>query len=290
MTSALDDKDLQMFRVGLREAGYVEGRDVVIEWRSANGDYALLPKMAADLVDRRVEVIVVETTRATQILKRTTTTIPIVMAAVGDPVRSGLVASLAHPGGNVTGLTLLAAELGAKRLELLKQALPRVNRVAVLWNPDTPWHRKANADLEAASAALSLKLSFVGARAPDDFEAAFSEIRRASAEALYMTDDGIFFAHRAPLLSLIAKAKLPASYSDKQFVYEGALMSYGPNLGDMYRRAAGYVDRILKGARPPELPISQPEKFELVVNMKTAKTLGVLIPEPILARADEVIH
>ena len=290
LITPIEDKDLQMFRQGLQEAGYVEGRDVVIDWRSANGDFARIPELAADLVKRKVDVIVVETTLATMVLKRATSTIPIVMAVVADPVRSGLVTSLAHPGGNVTGLTLMAADLGAKRLELLKQAIPRLTRVAVLWNPDTPWHPQANADLKAAAPALALKLSFVGARTPDEFGPAFSAISRTHAQGLYLMDDGIFFVHRTKLLNLVSKARLPVSYSDKTFVYEGALMSYGSNVGDMYRRSAGYVNKILKGAKPSDLPIEQPVKFELVFNLKTAKALGLVIPQSLLARADEVVR
>jgi len=290
LVASIEDKDVQMFRDGLRDAGYVEGRDLVIDWRSANGDYDRFPELIADLVKRKVDVIVVETTLATTLLKRATSTIPIVMAVVGDPLRSGLVTSLAHPGGNVTGLSLMAAELDAKRLQLFKEAIPRLTRVAVLWNPDTPWHPKAIADLKAAAPALSLKLSLVGARTPDEFSPAFSEISRTHAQGLYLMDDGIFFAHRTTLLNLMSKARLPTSYSDKQLVVEGALMSYGPSLGDIYRRSAGYVDKILKGAKPGDLPIEQPTKFEFVVNLKTAKALGITIPQSILLRADEVIR
>ena len=290
LTSSPEDKDVQMLREGLREAGYAEGRDVVIDWRSANGDYAQIPALVADLVKRKVDVIVVETTLATRELKRATSTIPIVMAAVADPVGSGLVTSLAHPGGNITGLTMMAAELGAKRLQLLKEAIPRLTRVAVLWNPDTSWHPKAIADLKVAAPVLSLKLSFVGARTPDEFSPAFSEISRTHAQGLYLLEDGIFFANRTTLLKLVSKARLPTSYLDRTFVYEGGLMAYGPNIGDLYRRSAGYVAKILKGAKPADLPVEQPKKFELVVNLKTAKALGITIPQSILVRADEVIR
>jgi len=289
LTSSTGDKDVQVLRQGLREAGYAEGRDVVIEWRSANGDYARIPALVADLVKRKVDVIVVETTLATRVLKRATSTIPIVMATVADPVGSGLVTSLAHPGGNVTGLSLMAVELGAKRLQLLKEAIPRLAHVAVLWNPDTPFHPKAIADLKAAAPALSLKLSLVGARTPDEYGSAFSEISRTHAQGLYLMDDAIFSSHKTTLLNLASKARLPTSYSERPFVVEGGLMSYGTNFGDMYRRSAGYVDKILKGAKPGDLPIQQPTKFELVVNLKTAKALGITIPQSILARADEVI-
>ena len=289
IVTPIGDKDVQMFRQGLRDAGYAEGRDVAIEWRSANGDYARIPQLAADLVQRKVDVIVVETTRAADVAKRLTSTIPLVMALVADPVGSSLVASLAHPGGNVTGLSLMSAELGAKRLQLLKETIPRLIRVAVLWNPGTPFHPKAITDLKAAAPSLSLELSFVSARTPDEFSPAFSEISRLRAQGLYLIDDSIFYTHRMTLLALMSRARLPSSYSDRQFVDEGALMSYGPNLGDMYRRSARYVDKILKGAKPGDLPIEQPTKFELVVNLKTAKALGITIPESILLSADAVI-
>ncbi len=290
LTSSTEDKDVQLFREGLRDAGYAEGRDMVIEWRSANGDYARIPELVADLVKRNVDVIVVESTRATVLLKRATSTIPIVMASVADPLGSGLVTSLAHPGGNVTGLSLMQAELSAKRLQLLKEAIPRLTRVAVLWNPATPWHPKAIAELRGSAPALSLKLSFVGARTPDEFIPAFSEIRRMRAQGLYLMDDGIFYTHRTMLLNLASKARLPTSCSGRQFVDEGGLMSYAPNFGDLYRRSAGYVDKILKGAKPGDLPIEQPNKFEFVINLKTAKALGIKIPQSILLRADEVIR
>jgi putative ABC transport system substrate-binding protein len=278
-----------MFRQGMQEAGYVEGRDVVIEWRSANGDYARIPELIADLVEHNVDVIVVETTLAAKALVRTTSAIPIVMAVVGDPVRSGLVTSLAHPGGNVTGHTMMAAELGAKRLQLLKEAVPGISRVAVLWNPDTPFHPQANADLKSAAPALSLKLSFVTARTSDEFGPAFAEMSRAGAQGLYVSDDATFTVHRTALLELVSKARLPASYSEKWFVHEGGLMSYGPNLGDLYRRSAGFVDKILNGTKPSDLPIEQPIEFELAVNLKTAKQLGIMIPETIRLLANELI-
>jgi putative ABC transport system substrate-binding protein len=215
---------------------------VVIEWRFANGDFTRVPELVADLVQRKVDVIVVQSTPATEVAKRATSTIPIVMAFVADPVGSGLVTNLAHPGGNVTGLSLMSAELGAKRLQLLKQTIPRLTRVAVLWNPDTPWHPKAIADLKAAAPALSLKLSFVPARTPDEFSPAFSEISRMHAQGVYLMDDAMFSAHRTTLLNLASKARLPTSGSNGQLAAEGGLMSYGHNLGAIFRRSAGYVD------------------------------------------------
>ena len=287
---SLEGNEEQQFRQGLLDAGYVEGRDVVIEWRSANGDYARVPELVADLIQRKVEVIVVTTTPAAQAVKRATSTIPIVMALVADPVGSGLVASLAHPGGNVTGLSMMLTDLTAKRLQLLKEAIPRVARVAVLWNPAMPWHPKAVADLKAAAPSLAIELSFVSATTPEDFGRAFSAVSRAHAQALYVLDAPLFFAHRTTLLKLASRARLPAIYSERSWGDEGGLMSYGANYLDLYRRSAAYVDKILKGAKPADLPIEQPTKFELVVNLKTAKALGLTIPESVLLQADEVIR
>ncbi len=284
-----ESKEAQAFLQGLLDAGYSEGRDVVIEWRTARGDYALLPELAEDLVQRKVDVIVVQSTPAAQAAKRATSTIPIVMATVADPVGSGLVANLAHPGGNVTGLSTMVVELGAKRLQLLKEALPRVARVAVLWNPATAFHPKAAEDLKAVAPSLSIELNFVAARTPEELDQAFSAVSRAHAQALYVIDDALFVNRRAMLVKAASKARLPSIYGFRLSVDEGGLMSYGPNYADEIRRSAGYVDKILKGANPGDLPIEQPTKFELVVNLKTAKALGITIPESILLRADEVI-
>ena len=285
-----EDKEVQEFRQGLRDAGYGEGRDVVIEWRSANGDYNRIPQLAADLVESKVDVVVADSTLAAQALKRVTSTIPIVMARVADPVGSGLVASLVHPGGNVSGLSLMLPEISSKRLELLKEMIPRLTRVAVLWNPATPWHPKVIEDLKAAAPSLAIELSFVSVRTPEQFDPAFSAVSRAHAQALYLIEDGLFEIHRPTLAKLAYKARLPTIYGNRAFVDEGGLMSYGPSAGDLFRRSAGYVDKILKGAKPAELPIEQPTKFELAVNLKTARALGLTIPESILLRADEVIR
>jgi putative ABC transport system substrate-binding protein len=282
--------EAQAFREGLRDAGYSEGRDVIIEWRSANGDYDWIPELAADLVQRKVDVIVVDSTNAARAAKRATSIIPIVMASVADPVGSGLVASLAHPGGNVTGLSIMLAELSAKRLQLLKEAVPRLTRVAVLWNPATPWHPKVIEELKAMAPAVSVKLSFVSVQSPDEFDQAFSSVSRTHAQALFVIEDAFFYSHRTRLLKLASKARLPASWGQRASADAGALMSYGPNLGDMFRRSAGYVDKIFKGAKPDDLPIERPTKFELVVNIKTAKALGITIPESILLQADEIIR
>jgi putative ABC transport system substrate-binding protein len=284
-----DSDEAQQFRQGLRDAGYTEGRDVAIEWRSANGDYDRIPELVADLVQRKVDVIVVDTTLAARAVKRATSTIPIVMAIVADPVGSGLVTRLAHPGGNVTGLSQMMPELGAKRLQLLKETIPRVARVAVLWNPDTPFHTKAVEDLKAAAPSLSIVLIFVSARTPEEIGPAFSAVGRAHPQALYVISDPFFLVHRTTLLELVSKARLPVIYGARQFVAAGGLMSYGTDMGDLFRRSAGYVDKILKGAKPGDLPIEQPTKFEFVVNLRTAKALGITFPQSILLRADEVI-
>ena len=284
-----ESDEVQQFRQGLRDAGYIEGRDVVIEWRSVDGDYARLPELAADLVQRKVDVIVAESTPGTWAVKRATSTIPIVMVAVANPIESGLVASFAHPGGNLTGLSNMAIELSARRLQLLKKTIPRLTRVAALWNPDTPYPKVID-DLKAAAPSLSIELNFVSARTPEEFGPAFSAVSRAHAQALYLVSDVLFFSHRMTLVELVSKAKLPAMYWQRNFTDEGGLMSYGPNLGDLARRSAGYVDKILKGAKPGDLPIEQPTKFEFVVNLKTARALGLTIPESVLLEADEVIR
>jgi putative ABC transport system substrate-binding protein len=212
------------------------------------------------------------------------------MASIGDPVGSGLVTSLAHPGGNVTGLSIMMTDLSAKRLQLLKEAIPRVARVAVLWNPDTPPHTKAMQELKAAAPSLSIDLNFVNARTPEEIRAAFSAISRARAQVLYVMDDSLYFAKRTTILKLASKARLPTVSGNREFADEGGLISYGPSFGDLWRRSAGYVDKILKGAKASELPIEQPTQYLLVVNLRTAKALGITIPESILTRADDVLR
>jgi putative ABC transport system substrate-binding protein len=284
-----EGNEVQQFREGLRDAGYTEGRDVVVEWRSVDGNFARVPELAADLVQRKVDVIVVDSTTGAQAVKRATSTIPIVMIAVADPVTAGLVTSFAHPGGNLTGLSNVATELNAKRLQLLKKAIPRLSRVAALWNPDTPYPKMIE-ELKAVAPSLSIELNFVSARTSAEFGPAFSTIARARAQALYLVGDPLFFSHRRTLVQLASKGKLPAIYWQRNFIDEGGLMSYGPNLGDLTRRSVGYVDKILKGANPSDLPIELPTKFEFVVNLKTARALKLAIPESVLLEADEVIR
>jgi putative ABC transport system substrate-binding protein len=285
-----ESEEAQVFRRALLGAGYSEGSDVVIEWRSADGDYGRVPELVADLVQSKVDVVVVESTVATQAAKRATSTIPIVMTSTADPVGSGLVANLAHPGGNVTGLTIMTTDLVGKRLQLLKDMVPRLARVAVLANPDSPYTRKVSEELKAVAPSLSIKLNVLSARTPEQLDPAFSAISRAHAQALYVIEDSMFVIHRATILERTSKARLPAIYGQREFTDQGGLMSYGTNFGDMFRRAAGYVDKILKGAKPGDLPIEQPTRFELVVNLKTANALGITIPEAVLLRADEVIR
>ena len=288
--SPRDSKEAQAFRQGLIDAGYSEGRNVIIEWRNATGDLDRIPGLVADLVQNQVDVIVVETTPAALAAKRVTSTVPIVMALVADPVASGLVTNLAHPGGNITGLSTMKTELTAKLLQLLKETIPRLVRVAVLWDPDMPWHAKVIEELRSAALKLSIELILVGVQTPEQLSPAFSTILRANAQALYLIDAPVFSTHRAALLKLLSSAHLPMIESERRFVDAGGLMSFGTNMRDLYFRSAGYVDKILKGAKPGDLPIEQPAKFELVVNLKTAKALGLKIPESILLRADEVIR
>jgi len=283
----------EAFRQGLRDLGYVEGRNLVIEYRSAEGKVERLPALAAELVALKVDVIVAPSTPAALAAKQAARTLPIVFAVAADPVASGLVTSLARPGGNVTGSSILAPELVGKDLELLKQAVPGLSRVAVLWHPGVLGDR-AEGDLlkgaEVAARALGVRPQFVEARGPADFDKAFSDMTRANAGALTVLPSVTFSNERRRLVELAAKNRLPAVYREREYVDAGGLMSYGPNVADLLRRAATYVDKILKGAKPGDLPIEQPTKFELVINLKTAKALGLTIPQSVLGRADEVIQ
>jgi ABC-type uncharacterized transport system substrate-binding protein len=286
-----DSKAATSFRQGLRDAGYSEGRDVLIEWRTANGDYGRVPGLIEDLIQKGVEVIVQDSTVGTQVAKQLTSTIPIVMALVLDPVGSGLVASLANPGGNVTGLSMMTTvDLNSKRLQLLQELIPGLTRAAVIWNPDHPLHARAVADLKVIAPRLSIDLGFMAVRSAEQFAQAFSEIERTKVQALYVIDDPIFFAHRNVLLQLAAAARLPTMHDLRRFPEAGALVSYGPDVYDLFRRSATYVDRIFKGAKPANLPVEQPTKFELVINLKTAKALDLSVPRQVQQIADEVIE
>ena len=281
------------FLQGLRELGYVEGRNVVIEYRYAEGKPERLPALAAELVALKVDVIVTVSNTTALAAKQATRTVPIVFTAVANPVAAGIVTSLARPGGNLTGLASLGSELVGKRLELLKQAVPVVDRVAVLWLPGALGERtekdmRAGADV--ASRALGVRLQFVEARGPADFDRAFSDMTSARADALTLLPSNMFLREHRRLVDLAAKNRLPAVYGSREFVDAGGLMSYGANQVDLYRSAATYVDKILKGAKPDDLPVEQSSKFELFINLKSANELGITIPKSMLARADEVIQ
>ncbi len=283
----------EVFRQGLRDLGYVEGRNLVIEYRDAEGKFERFPALAAELVSLKVDVILVGNTLAALAAKQATKTLPIVFAAASDPVASGLVTSLARPGGNVTGSSLLTPELVGKCLEQLKQAVPGVSRVAVLWQPGAMGERSDKDMLkgaDVAARALGVRLQSVEARGPADLDRAFSDMTRARAGALTVLTSAMFGTERRRLVDLAAKNRLPALYPWRDYVDAGGLMSYGPNPADLYLRAATYVDRILKGAKPGDLPVEQPTKFELVINLKTAKALGLAIPPSLLGRADQIIE
>jgi len=290
---ASSSRSHEAFRQGLRDLGYVEGRNVVIEYRDAEGKFERLPALAAELVALKVDVIVAPNTVGVLAARQATRTLPIVFATAADPVTSGLVTSLARPGGNVTGLSILAPELVGKCLELLTQAVPGVSRVAALWQPGAAGERTVKDLLKAAEVAaraLEVRLQFVEARGPADFDRAFSDMTRARASALTVLPSTMFTFERRRLVDLAAKNRLPVVYPWREFADAGGLMAYGPNVADLHRRAATYVDKILKGAKPADLPVEQPTKFELIINLKAAKALGLTIPPSVLQRADEVIQ
>ena len=283
----------EAFRQGLRDLDYVEGSNVVIEYRDAEGKPERLLALAAELMALKVHVIVAPTTVAALAATQATRTFPIVFAGASDPVTSGLATSLARPGGNVTGLSILGSQLVGKRLELLTQAVPGVSRVAVLRHPGSSGERTGKdmlKEAEVAGRALRVRLQVVEAQGPADMDRALSEMIRARAGALTVLVSAMFVNERRCLVDLAAKNRLPAVYPWREYVDAGGLMAYGPNVADLYRRAASYVDKILKGAKPGDLPVEQPTKFELVINLKTAKTLGLTIPQSLLQRADEVIQ
>jgi putative ABC transport system substrate-binding protein len=285
------DPYVEAFRQGLRALGYVEGQNLIIEYRYAEGKLDRLSELAAELVRLKVDIIITSGEASIRAAKRTTRTIPIVMANSGDPVESGLVASLAQPGGNITGLSALSPELSGKALELLKETFPKLSRVAVLWNPANAAKVLDFRESQVAAKALGVQLQSLEVRSPDDFDRAFGAAMRERAEALSVRADAVVtVVHRKRIVDLTAKNRLPAIYELTEFVDAGGLMSYGPSVSDNFRRAATYVDKILKGAKPADLPVEQPTKFELVVNLKTAKALGLTMPQSILLRADQVLQ
>jgi putative ABC transport system substrate-binding protein len=289
-TAALEGNLVGPFREGLRDLGYVEGRNIIIEYRWAEGKYERFPGLIAELVARKVEVIVTAGTPAALAVQRATATIPLVMVAVGDPVGTGLVASLARPGGNSTGLTSIAPDLEGKRLELLMQVVPKLSHVSFLLNPDNAFHVGSEKQARTAAKVLHLDVQFVGVRADSDFDRAFNAIAGQRPDAIILLADRVFLHNRARIVDFAARNRLPAVYPYRELVEAGGLMSFGPNYADMHRRAAIYVDKILKGAKPGDLSVEQPTKFELIINLKSAKAFRLTSPQSLLLRADEVIQ
>jgi ABC-type uncharacterized transport system substrate-binding protein len=287
----INPKFTQAFRQGLNDGGFFEGRNVTIDYRwDEEGRYDRLPKMAADLVVRRVSVLFASPIPAALAAKAATATIPIVFAIGSDPVQTGLVDSLNRPGGNVTGATFLSVELGAKRLELLRDLVPKIVSIALLVNPNNPNAAVQTKEMQAATSALGLQLNVVNAASQNEFDNAFATLSRERTDALVVSADPFFFSHRDQLAALALRHSMPAIYYAREFAVAGGLISYASSFADSFRQAATYVGRILKGEKPADLPVLQPTKFELVINLKTAKTLGLEIPAPLLALADEMIE
>jgi putative ABC transport system substrate-binding protein len=289
-TAALEANLVGPFREGLRDLGYVEGRNIVIEYRWAEGKYERFPELIAELVGRKVDVIVTAGTPAALAVQRATATIPLVMVAVGDPVSTGLVASLARPGGYSTGLTSIAPDLEGKRLELLREVVPKLTRVSFLVNPDNAFHVGSEKQARAAAQVLHVDVQFIGVRADADFDHAFDVIAKERPDAFIVLADRVFLHNRGRIVDFAARNRLPAVYPYRELVEAGGLMSFGPNYADMHRRAAIYVDKILKGAKPGDLSVEQPTKFELIINLKSAKAFRLTIPQSLQLRADEVIQ
>lgn len=278
------------FAAALGELGWVEGKNIIFERRYAENRPERLAAFAAELVRLNVDLIAAEGTLAPLAARQVTSTIPIVMTVAGDPLRSGLVESLARPGGNVTGMSLMAPDLGGKRLELLKELLPRLGRVAVLWNATNPYAALVYQQTEVAGRTLGIAVQSLELRGPDDFDRAFETARQQHPDALIAVEDPLTGGHQKRIVEFAADDRLPSLFGFRDGVFAGGLVSYGANFPDLFRRAAGYVDKILKGAKPADLPVQQPTKFELVINLKTAKALGLAVPSTLLARADEVIE
>jgi putative ABC transport system substrate-binding protein len=276
------------FQQGLRERGYVDGQNVVVEFRATDGSFDQLPRFAEELVRSKVDVILASAAPAALAAKRVTTSVPIVFVGVHDPVELGLVSSLVRPGGNVTGLSTNAADLAGKRLELLRAMVPRLRRVAVIWHPANPTNPIQLKGAQVAARTLGVQLVPVPVQGPKDFDSAVTTVR--GTDGLLMLESPFFTTHRARLAELAAKSRVPAIYGQREYVAAGGLMSYGTDFQDLFRRAAPYVDKILKGAKPADLPVEQPTKFEFVINLKTAKALGLTIPPSLQLRADQVIE
>ena len=278
------------FVKALRELGWIEGKNFVFEHRFANDRPDHLSELATELVALNVDMIVTAGTSASLAAKQATSTIPIVVTAAGDPLGSGLVTSLAQPGGNITGLSLMAPDLGGKRLELLKEIVPLVSRVAVLWNSTNPYSATSFKETQSAAQILKVDIQSLGVKGPDDLNGAFRAIKSQNPDALIAIEDPLTVGHRQSIVDFVTMRRLPAIYGLREFVQVGGLMAYGAVLADLFRRSAGYVDKILKGAKPGDLPVEQPTKFELIINLKAAKEIDLQVPMPMLARADEVIE
>jgi putative tryptophan/tyrosine transport system substrate-binding protein len=286
--STISDR-IEAFRQGLRELGYVEGKNIVIEWRYAEEKLDRLPALVSELVGLKVDVIVTGGTAATRPAKQATVTIPIVMAFDDDPIGSGFAASLARPGGNIIGLSTQASEISGKRLELLREIVPKLSRVAVLGTSTRPGNAQSLREVELAAGALGVKLQYLDVLSPEDIETAFRGASKGRAEAVLTLNSTVLISHRRQVADLAVKSRLPAIYYAPEFVEDGGLVTYGVSITDLFRRAASYVDKILKGAKPADLPVEQPTKFEFVINLKAAKQIGLTIPPNVLARADKVI-
>jgi putative tryptophan/tyrosine transport system substrate-binding protein len=280
---------IEAFRLGLRELGYVEGKNIVIEYRYAEGKLDRLPGLAAELVRLGVDVIVLAGPASIRPAKEATSTIPIVMANDADPVGSGVVASLARPGGNITGLSNLAPEISGKRLELLKEIVPRLSRLAIVGTSTTSGTAQVLKEMEPAAGVFKVQLQYLDVLSPKDIETVFRAASKGRADAVLVLQGGVFNAQRKQIVDLAVRSRLPAIYHAPEWVEDGGLMSYGVSVTDLYRRAATFVDKILKGAKPADLPVEQPKKFEFIINLKAAKQIGLTIPPNVLARADKVI-
>jgi putative ABC transport system substrate-binding protein len=289
-TPALEANLVGRFREGLRDLDYVEGLNVLIEYRWAEGQYERFTALIAELIALKVEVIVTAGTPASLAVKKATTSTPLVMVAVGDPVATGLVASLARPGGNITGLTSIAEEMEGKRLELLREVAPKVSHIAVLWNAGSPIQVIQEREMQAAIRVVGMKMLSLGVRTAEQIEDAFATMVRERPGALFVLADRLFLHHRTRIMDFAAQHRLPGVHAYRELVEAGGLMSFGPSYAGMHRRAAYFVDRILRGAKPADLPVERPSKFELVINLKTAKVLGLTIPQSLLQRADQVIE
>jgi len=281
---------IDAFRQGLRELGYIEGKNIAIEWRDSKGNFDRVRELAEELVRLKMDVIVSPGPAVTRPLKQATSTIPIVMAQDTDPVGSGFVVSLARPGGNITGLAALAPEMGGKQLEILKEIVPKLSRVAVVGNSTVPGDAQALRETVLAAGAYEIYLRYLDLRNANDIDAVFQAAAKGRADAVLILGNPTLNAHRQQIVDQVVKHRLPATYTRPEYIDEGGLMYYGTNYNDLFRRAAGYVDKILKGAKPADLPVEQPTKFELIVNLKAAKQIGLTIPNKVLAKADRVIR